>query len=140
MRIEFISTDFFLRSYYEFEGVHERIRFRGNFYWDFHGENYRTCASNYAVIYRDDVRIASCDTNRAPTWRRSFQWNVIDIEGHHWQIVETQKGCRGYWKTIDGKRIMTFFHRCHTGTAIIRSDWSENVGLLVGLVVPLILS
>ena len=139
MRIEF-KTTFFLRTYYEFEGVSERIRYSGDFYWNFDGWTYRTCASNNSKIYRNDKIIASCKTNRAPTWRRSFQWDIVDTEERHWQIVEAQEGCWVDWKTIDGKRIMAFRHQWSRGTAVIRSDWSENVGLLVGLVVPVILS
>jgi hypothetical protein len=145
MRIEFKFNPGPFRSYYEFDGIRERIRFDGGFYWNFGGATYRTCASNDPKIYRKDVEVAFRPA-AAGSWfaqNPPFEWNVVDIDGRKWQIVETWKAniWSVDWKTIDGKLIMAFRRqRCWRGTATIHTDWSENVGLLVGMVVPLVLS
>ena len=147
MRIEFKSMPGPFRSYYVFADVKERIRFDGGFYWNFDGRIYRTCASNYPKIYFNDEKIASCSTKygqRGIFWWHSWnEWKVVDIDGRNWRFIETRRngGWQADWKTPDGKRIMVFCRKsCPKGTAVIRSDWSKNVGLLVGMVVPLILS
>ena len=150
MRIKFKFNFAPFRSYYEFEGVRERIRCNGNFYWNFREQTYRTCASNFPKIYcydiyHGDMEIASRPTTSAGTWwgEAPFLWHIVDIGGRSWQIVETWNVniWSVDWKTTDGKWIMAFRRKqCCGGTAVIRSDWSENVGLLVGMVIPLVLS
>jgi len=121
------------------------------FYWNFNGQTYRTCASNYPKIYRVDIYRGeveigeqfSLDTSWSWRINPPSMWNVVDIAGRNWQIVETWNAniWSVDWKSVDGKRIMSFRRqRCWRGTAVIRPDWSENVGLLVGLVIPLCLS
>ena len=146
MRIEFKFMPGPFQSYYEFEGVRERIRFGGGFYWNFNRCIYRTCASNYPKIYCDDIfhgEVEVASHSGRLLSRPPFTWNVVDVNGRKWQMIETWRasGWWADWKSIDGKRIMSFRRKsCSKGTAVIRSDWSENVGLLVGMVIPLCLS
>ena len=143
MRIEFKFMPGPFRSYYEFEGIRERIRFGGGFYWSFNGCSYRTCASNYPKIYRDDISRGEVEVASHSGRLLSdppYIWNVVDGDGRKWQIVETHNFniWSVDWKSIDGKRIMSFRRKsCSKGAAVIRSDWSKNVGLLVGMVIPL---
>ena len=145
MRIEFKFMPGPFRSYYEFEGIRERIRCFGEFYWNFREQTYRTCASNYPKIYRDDVSRGTVKVASHSGRLLSgppFIWNVVDVDGRKWQIVETHNFniWSVDWKSIDEKRIMSFRRKsCSKGTAVIRSDWLENVGLLVGMVIPLCL-
>ena len=152
MRIEFQIT-WPWQTYYEFAGIRERIRFDGRFYWIFNGRTYRTCASNFPKIYLDDPfhgqeviasrsREYGKESGRS-WWNPLMKWNIVDNTGRNWSILETSRrgGWFVNWKSTDGKRIMTFGRKnCWKGTAVIRSDWSENVGMLVGLIVPWVLS
>jgi len=140
MRINFNFMPGPFRSYYEFEGIRERIRFDGGFHWNFNGQTYRTCASNYPKVYRNNVEVAA----RSGAWSpEPYTWDVVGVNGRKWQIDETWNAniWSVDWKSIDGKRIMSFRRqRCWRGTAVFRPDWEENVGLLVGMVIPLCLS
>ena len=143
MRIEFKFMPGPFRSYYEFGGVREQIRCSGMFCWNFSGQTYQTCASNCPKIYRNGVKIASHSWESVGFWATEKEWTVVDINGQKWQIVETWNAniWSVDWKSVDGKQIMSFRRqRCWRGTAVIRPDWSKNVGLLVGLVIPLCLS
>ena len=147
MRIEFKIMPGPFRSYYEFGGLREQIRFDGWFYWNFDGKKYRTCASNYPKIYHNDERIASRSIKSVrkqggSLWTSLMEWNVVDCHGQNWRLIQTQRNGGWFvdWKFTEGNRVMAFRQSCWNGTAVIRSDWFENVGLLVGLVIPLVLS
>ena len=134
MRIEFKFMPYPLRSYYEFDGVREPIRYNGMFYWIFKGQTYQQ-DSSFSEIYCNGKKIASC--------LLFYEWTVVDCCGRNWQMIEEKRhnDWRADWTATNGNRIMTFIRtQCCKGTAVIRSDWSENVGLLVGMVIPLCLS
>ncbi len=87
--------------------------------------------------------IATYAKNRGSWYKPVLEWNVVDYGGQTWQIHETPHKCDAYidWRLAEGKRLMTFCRRsCSRGTAVIRSAWAKNIGLLVGFVVPHILS
>ena len=141
MRIEFQKSGFFCpKAHYECGGVRETIRLQsdGTFYWNFNGQSYRTYPGSNPEIFCDEKKVAFRSWMFSP-----IEWIITNYRGRKWKIFETYQrwGCQVTWKTTEGKCIMNFFHTgCCRGTAIMRSDWSDNVGLLVGMVIPLILS
>ncbi len=136
MRIEFQST-WTGQIYYELGDVREQIRYSyGKTQWAFDGLTYETSPSNRPKIWEDGEEIASCP-KKSWSRKRPSEWNVVDADGQPCRIIETyrKRGKIVDWRSDDGKRIMTYAQTgCCRATAVIRSDWSNDVGLLIGLV------
>jgi hypothetical protein len=131
MRIEFYRS-FIGEGHYVFCGIRETIYPRGE--WNFGDKTYQCLAANPIVItLGGGVTVASRNLGLFS----SLVWTVVTSNGQKWQIIETRRkrGWRTDWRSTDGKHIMTFIRTgCWAGTAVIRSDWSEDVGVLVGMV------
>lgn len=149
MRIEFYPTPWPCRSYYAFNGEKIRIRSgKAGFYWEAEGGIYETCASNDPTIYRNGEIIAKRRTSDGKivfTWSNPvYIWQITQPDGRKEEIFEMRSKNKSivHWKSSDGKQIMTFRRvGCGlNGAAVFRSDWADRIGLLVGLVVPEILS
>jgi len=135
MRIEF-NRPFIGQAHYVFCGIRENIRGGKSSEWSFEDKTYWLGHANPIVItLRGGMTVASRTLFRSP-----IVWTVVTSCGRKWQIIETLRkgGCVRLvtdWKSTDGKHIMTFFRTgCWTGTAVIRPDWSKDVGVLVGMI------